>query len=115
MGGRAAEKTFFGSTTNGAAGDLDTARNIARKMIYEWGMGQKLYYEPEQRDAEIEVNRILENADREALAIVEFHRKNAQKLAEALLTQETLTREEVVELLKPKADSGPPSGVAFSV
>ena len=36
MGGRAAEKTFYGSTTNGAAGDLDMARQIARKMIHEW-------------------------------------------------------------------------------
>src|SRR5205823_9679093 len=53
MGGRAAEKTFYGSTTNGAAGDLDMARKIARKMIHEWGMGEKLYYEPEQRDAEM--------------------------------------------------------------
>ena len=48
MGGRAAEKTFYDATTNGAAGDLDVARNIARKMIHEWGMGEKLYYEPEQ-------------------------------------------------------------------
>ena len=47
MGGRAAEKTFYGSTTNGAAGDLDMARKIARKMIHEWGMGERLYYEPE--------------------------------------------------------------------
>lgn len=115
MGGRAAERVFFGSTTNGAAGDLDTARNIARKMIYEWGMGQKLYYEPEQRDAEIEVNRILENADREALAIVEGHRKNTKKLAEALLSYETLSREEVIDLLKPQADTASASGLAFSV
>lgn len=115
MGGRAAEKTFFGSTTNGAAGDLDTARNIARKMIHEWGMGQKLYYEPDQREAEIEVNRILENADREALAIVEFHRQNAKKLAEALLACETLTREEVLDLLKPEPGPGSPSDAAFSV
>ena len=64
MGGRAAEKTFYGSTTNGAAGDLDVARKIARKMIHEWGMGERLYYEPEQRDAEVEINRLLENADR---------------------------------------------------
>ena len=115
MGGRAAEKAFFGSTTNGAAGDLDSARSIARKMIYEWGMGQKLYYEPEQRDAEVEVNRILENADREALGIIEFHRKNTKKLAEALLTYETLSREEVVELLKAQADNDTKPGVAFSV
>src|SRR5262249_16690933 len=55
MGGRAAEKTFSGSTTNGASGDLDVARKIARKMIHEWGMGERLYYEPERRDAEAEI------------------------------------------------------------
>lgn len=115
MGGRAAERVFFGSTTNGAAGDLETARNIARKMVYEWGMGQKLYYEPEQRDAEIEVNRILENADRDALTLIEAHRKNTKKLAEALLSYETLSREEVVELLKAQEHAGSASGVAFSV
>ena len=37
MGGRAAEKVFYAWTTNGAGGDLDMARKIARKMIHEWG------------------------------------------------------------------------------
>jgi cell division protease FtsH len=99
MGGRAAEKTFFGSTTNGAAGDLDMARKIARKMIHDWGMGERLYYEPEQRDAEAEINRLLETADRDAHAMIEAQRANTEKLARALLDRETLTREEVIELL----------------
>ena len=99
MGGRAAEKTFYGSTTNGASGDLDMARKIARKMIHEWGMGEKLYYEPEQRDAEAEINRLLENADRQALEIIQAHKENTEKLAKALLARETLTREAVMELL----------------
>ena len=99
MGGRAAEKTFYGSTTNGASGDLDMARKIAHKMIHEWGMGEKLYYEPEQRDAEAEINRLLENADRQALEIIQAHKENTEKLAKALLARETLTREAVVELL----------------
>jgi len=100
MGGRAAERVFYGATTNGAAGDLDTARKIARRMVHEWGMGDRLYYEPEQRDAEREINRLLQNADREAHAIIERHRKNAQKLAEALLVRETLTKAEVLELFE---------------
>jgi cell division protease FtsH len=99
MGGRAAEKTFYESTTNGASGDLDMARKIAHKMIHEWGMGEKLYYEPEQRDAEAEINRLLENADRQALEIVQAHKENTEKLAKALLERETLTREAVMELL----------------
>jgi cell division protease FtsH len=99
MGGRAAEKTFYGSTTNGAAGDLDMSRKIARNMIHQWGMGERLYYEPEKQDAEVEINRLLETADNEAHAIIQAQRQNTEKLAKALLERETLTREEVLGLL----------------
>lgn len=99
MGGRAAEKTFLGATTNGASGDLEGARNLARKMVLEWGMGQKLYYEPQQREAEEEINRLLASADAEALAMIQEQKNDAEKLAQALLARETLTRDEVVELL----------------
>jgi len=68
-------------------------------MIHEWGMGEKLYYEPEQRDAEAEINRLLENADRQALEIIQARKENTEKLAKALLARETLTREAVMELL----------------
>jgi cell division protease FtsH len=100
MGGRAAEKTFYDSTTNGAAGDLDVARKIARKMIHEWGMGEKLYYEPEQREAELEINRLLETADRQAHELIQAQKDSTEKLAQALLARETLTREEVLELVE---------------
>jgi cell division protease FtsH len=100
MGGRAGEKIFYGATTNGASGDLEMARKVARKMVLEWGMGEKLYYEPEKHDAEMEINRLLENADREALAIIEAQKENTKKLAEALLERETLTREEVLKLIE---------------
>jgi cell division protease FtsH len=99
MGGRAAEKTFYDSTTNGAAGDLDVARKIARKMIHEWGMGERLYYEPEKQDAEVEINRLLETADHQAYAVIQAQKENTEKLAQALLERETLTREEVLDLL----------------
>jgi cell division protease FtsH len=103
MGGRAAEKIFYGSTTNGASGDLDVARKIARKMIHEWGMGEKLYYEPERRDAEVEINRLLEAADRQALEMIQERKYQTAKLAEALLARETLNREEVLALLEMPA------------
>src|SRR5437764_8911814 len=83
MGGRAAEKTFYNSTTNGAAGDLDMARKVARKMIHEWGMGEKLYYEPEKQDAEMEINRLLENADRSAHEIILAQKVKTEILARA--------------------------------
>ena len=99
MGGRAAEKTFYDSTTNGAAGDLDMARKIARNMIHEWGMGEKLYYEPEKQDAETEINRLLADADQQAHEIIIAQKQNTDKLAKALLERETLTREEVLQLV----------------
>ena len=99
MGGRAAEKVFYDSTTNGASGDLDMARKIARSMIHEWGMGEKLYYEPKQQDAEAEINRLLETADRQAHEIILAEREKTEKLARALLVRETLTREEVLEVV----------------
>jgi cell division protease FtsH len=108
MGGRAAEKAFYDSTTNGASGDLDMARKIARQMIHDWGMGEKLYYEPKQQDAEIEINRLLETADLEAHRIIEAHREETEKLARALLQRETLTRAEVLALL----DRGEPATLA---
>jgi len=101
MGGRAAEKTFYDWTTNGAAGDLDVARKLARKMIHEWGMGERLYYEPEKQDAESEINRLLEAADRQAHDLLQVHKDSTEKLAKALLARETLTRQEVLELLDP--------------
>lgn len=99
MGGRAAEKTFYDSTTNGAAGDLDMARKVARKMIHEWGMGEKMYYEPEKADAEAEINRLLETADRQAHEMIVADRDKTENLAKALLERETLTREEVLTLV----------------
>src|SRR5260370_39824781 len=78
---------------------LDMARKIARKMDHEWGMGEKLYYEPEQQDAEAEINRLLETADRQAHEISLAEREKTEKLAKALLVRETLTREEVLEVV----------------
>jgi cell division protease FtsH len=102
MGGRAAEKTFYDSTTNGASGDLDMARKIARKMIHEWGMGERLYYEQEKQDAESEINRLLVDADQAAHQMILDQKENTHKLALALLQKETLSSAEVLEIVKPE-------------
>ena len=83
------------------------AGDLARKMIHEWGMGEKLYYEPEQRDAEAEINRLLETADRQAHELIQAHKEDTEKLAKALLDRETLTRDEVLQLLAPTRDAVP--------
>ena len=98
MGGRAAENIFLGDMTNGANGDLDSAKNIARKMIHDWGMGQKLYYEPSKDDAEREINLLLATAMDTAHEIMTKFRRETEMLAEKLLVEETLTREEVIQL-----------------
>lgn len=103
MGGRAAEEVFCGDMTNGAHGDLQTAKNIARQMIHDWGMGQKLYYEPEKQDAEQEINMLLTNAWEEARSVIADQKENTRRLAEALLIHDTLTREQVLDLLKSEA------------
>ncbi len=103
MGGRAAEETFCGDMTNGANGDLDSAKNIARKMIHDWGMGKKLYYEPEKQEAEYEINGLLTEAHQQAVGIIIAQKENTRALAEALLVQETLTREEALALFDSRS------------
>jgi cell division protease FtsH len=100
MGGRAAENIFLGDMTNGANGDLDSAKNIARKMIHDWGMGQKLYYEPNKDDAEREINSLLADAYKRAEDIILRDRIETEKLAEQLLIEETFTRDEVLQLFE---------------
>src|ERR1035441_9355412 len=87
------------------------ARKIARKMVHEWGMGEKLYYEAERQDAEKEINRLLETADQKADEIIQLQKSNTEKLAEALLEQETLTREKVMALLD-LGETGAPQRVS---
>ena len=40
LAGRAAEELVFGRVTNGAANDLERSTQIARAMVFEWGMGE---------------------------------------------------------------------------
>ncbi|MDX1951840.1 MAG: AAA family ATPase [Verrucomicrobiota bacterium] len=100
MGGRAAENLFIGDMTNGANGDFDSAKNIARKMVHDWGMGQKLFYEPNKEDAEREINLLLSNAHKEAHEILLQNKESVVKIAEKLLIEETLTREQVLQYIE---------------
>jgi cell division protease FtsH len=98
MGGRAAEEVFFGDITNGANGDLDMGKNIARRMIHDWGMGEKFYYEPQKQDAEREINQLLTEAGRTARGIVKSNREFVEAIAQRLLSEETLTSDQVLEM-----------------
>jgi cell division protease FtsH len=98
MGGRAAEEIFLGDITNGANGDLDMGKNIARRMIHDWGMGQKLYYELTKQDAEREINELLTDAMRKAREVVNNKRRLVEAIAQRLLVDDQLSREQVLEL-----------------
>ncbi len=108
MGGRAAERVFFGTTTNGAHGDLESAKKLARKMVLDWGMGEKIFYHTDHQQAEEEITRLLENADRQALEAIQTEKDATWRLAQALLEKETLTRAEVLELLSMNNPTAPP-------
>ena len=127
MGGRISEQLIFGDAniTTGASSDISMATNIARKMVTEWGMSDKLgplsYGENEQeiflghsvavkknvseKTAEAidkEVRKIVDEAYKKAKTIIKTHFKDLHKLAKGLLKHETLTGAEIKDLLKGK-------------
>ena len=127
MGGRISEQLIFGDSniTTGASSDISMATNIARKMVTEWGMSDKLgplsYGENEQEiflghsvavkknvsektaeEIDKEVKKIVDEAYKKAKTIIKTHFKDLHKLAKGLLKHETLTGAEIKDLLKGK-------------
>ncbi|ACH93717.1 MULTISPECIES: ATP-dependent zinc metalloprotease FtsH [Borrelia] len=121
-GGYASEQINLGFTTAGVQNDLMQATNLAKKMVTEWGMGEdvgpiflvddeapiflpkefsksKAYSENTADRVDREVKKILEGCLKEASDILIKHKDQLVKLAEALITRETLTDNEVRELL----------------
>jgi cell division protease FtsH len=147
MGGRVAEEIIFGrdKVTTGASNDIAQATAIARKMVTEWGMSDKLgplRYNENQEEiflghsvaqqknvsdatAEVidqEVRAIVDNADLKCRQILTEHIEDLHTLARSLLEYETLTGEEIKALLRGEQivrekddDIVPPAGVRSSV
>jgi cell division protease FtsH len=110
LAGRAAEEVVFGRVTNGAANDLEKVTDIARSMVFEWGMAESVssrtlradnyaLSEETKRLRDSEQARLTDSAYEEALRLLQKHRAPLDRLASALLEKETLVRDEVVELL----------------
>ncbi len=122
LGGRAAEETIYNRVTTGASNDLERATELARKMVTEYGMSEKLgpmtfgereelvflgrsiaehrnYSESVARTIDAEVRRIVEQAHERALEIMTRHREMLVELAQQLIAQETLNEAEVDALL----------------
>jgi cell division protease FtsH len=124
LGGRSAEELVFHEPTTGAGNDIEKASALARAMVTEYGMSDKLgalkfgtnHNEPflgrdmgHQRDyseavaAQIdsEVRALIESAHDEAWEILVEYRDVLDDLVLKLIDKETLTRDEVFEVFKP--------------
>ena len=139
-GGRVAEELFCDDITSGAANDIQRATHIAKLMITEWGMSEKLgpihladrmgseflgteltvgkdHSEATVREIDQEISRLLEVARERARETIEARRGAVERVAESLLIYETLQGDEVRELVEGKlpkdlrpAPPQPPSG-----
>jgi cell division protease FtsH len=127
MGGRVAEQIIFGSLNSGAANDLEMATNIARRMVKEWGMSDRVgpmawssqqqvflgedlmaggrdYSDDTARLVDEEVSRILREQEQRAFELVGKHRRGLDNVAQALLERETIDGAEVAALLQEGMD-----------
>ena len=124
MGGRAAEEMVFHDPTTGAGNDIEKATNLARAMVTQYGMTEKLgairlgeansepflgrdlgharnYSEDVAAKVDEETKRLLAAAHQEAFDILEENRDVLDDLVLALLDQETLDKAEVSRIFEP--------------
>jgi len=116
MGGRVAEEVFCHDITSGASNDLQVATQLAEDMVMRLGMsvsGLRVFNRPEGAEAlmapragqktfevlDKAINQILEECYDEAKRIINKERDVVERVTQALLQQETLTREEFVALM----------------
>jgi len=123
LGGRAAEEMIFGDVSTGAQNDLQRATEIARTMVTQFGMSEKLgleslegprtpmflsvptinqkeYSEMTAQLIDEEVNQILAQAHEKATKILSSNRTHLEELAQLLLEKEVVDRPELLGLLK---------------
>ena len=111
LAGRAAEEVVFGRVTNGAANDLEKVTEIARAMVFEWGMSDSVtsrtlradnyaLSETTKRVRDDEQAHLTDGAYEEAVRLLRKHRVPLDRIAAALLEKETLVREELKALVE---------------
>ncbi|HEQ99429.1 MAG TPA: ATP-dependent metallopeptidase FtsH/Yme1/Tma family protein [candidate division Zixibacteria bacterium] len=122
MGGRVAEKLVFDHLSTGAGNDLARATELTRKMVCDWGMSESLgaltfgkkdnevflgrdiirdrnYSEETARQIDIEVRKIIEDAENRARELLEANVDKLHKIAEALLERELLDGEDLEKII----------------
>src|SRR5206468_3678026 len=111
LAGRAAEQIVFGRVTNGAANDLEKATELARAMVFDYGMSGASasrtmradnYALSEETKAvrDHEQARLTDEAFAEAQRLLQKHRVSLDRIAQALLEKETLDKAELGALLE---------------
>lgn len=114
MGGRAAEHLVYGTecVTTGASNDFEQATRIAQSMVMRYGMSDKIgpvrYTDEElarlspelKQRIEEEVAALLNVSYNRAMALLQQHRTSLERIAAALLEQETLNRQEIARLIE---------------
>ncbi len=131
LGGRAAEKLIFGELTTGAGNDIERATELARKMVTEWGMSEKLgplaygqreeeifigrqitrhknYSEETAVTIDDEIKHIVVSCVRRAEKILEDNLDTLHRLAAALLEREILDGTEIDAVIR--GEELPPMG-----
>jgi cell division protease FtsH len=131
MAGRIAEEIVAGDISSGAAGDIQQATSMARAMITQWGMSDrlgmvqygdddeyvflgrevtraKLYSEFTLQEIDTEVKRIIDAAYKTAKDIIESHRDKLELIAKSLLEYETLDGSQVEEIVRTGKFTPPP-------
>ena len=134
MGGRVAEKIIFGHLNSGAANDLEQATGIARRMVREWGMSDKIgpmawtgnqqvflgedlmtsgreYSDSTAQLVDDEISRILLEQETRAHEVLMRHRRGLELVAEALLVEETIDGPTVGRLVQQGLDAPSTSDV----
>ncbi len=128
LGGRAAEDLFLGDVTTGAQNDLERATKLARRMVCEWGMSEKLgaltlgqkqhevflgrdlshnpdYSQQIAFEIDTEIRRIIDEAYEKDRKILKDDKKRVEAIVAKLIEQETLEKDELVQLLSKNFDS----------
>ncbi len=123
LGGRAAEKLIFNHYTTGAGNDIEKSTNIARKMVCEWGMSEKLgplsygakeeeiflgreiqrhkdYSESTAVEIDIEVRAIVTACMERALEVLKEDIELLHRLSAELLEREILDSEEIDKIMR---------------
>jgi cell division protease FtsH len=123
-GGRVAEEIFLNQMSTGAGSDIETATDLARRMVCEYGMsrlgpltfgkkeeqiflGREIaqhrdFSEETARQIDLEVRRLIDDAYQSAYSILDTHQDAMHRIAAALLERETIDADEVRLLIEGK-------------